>query len=126
MDKRLNQFEPRSGFGVTGASLDKIANVCAEIYGEKEIRIVLPYHNFNCYGKATEIAKDVDYLMPFHGGDVCGQDETTTLFYGDTKVNRGTYLPFQSDADVFFLSAVSDVGIPTILLMKAPCWRAYI
>ena len=126
MDERLDKFTPRSGFGVTGYPLDKIANVCAEIYGEREILIVLPYANFNCHGKATEIAKDVDYLMPFHDGDVCGQDKTTTLFYGDTKITRGNYVPFQSDCDVFFLDNVSDVDVPTIRLKKAPNWREYL
>lgn len=121
--ERLKQFYPRSGFGVTGDALYKIAEVCAEVFGDKEIRINLPYHNFNCHGRATDIAKETRDLTPFIGKKFCPDEATTNLYYGDSPVGPGNYLPFQSDCDVFFIESINDNEIN---LMKGPNWRMYL
>ena len=125
--ERLNQFYEKKGIGYPmGSYLDRISAVCADVFGDKVIKINLPYHDFNCHGPASEIAKDVNYLMPFKGGDVCGQDDTTTLFYGDDRIHHGNYVPFQSWADTFYIEGVQDGQEPTINLVKAPCWAHYL
>lgn len=124
---RLDVFKHKEGVAFPiGSQLDRISKVCAEVFGDKVIKIKLPYRDFNCHGPASEIAKDVLYLMPFRGGDVSGQDKTTTLFYGEIKVCRGNHIPFQADVDTFYISEVEEFPEPTITLVEAPCWRAYL
>lgn len=121
--ERLKQFYPEKGFGVTGAPLYEIAEACAEVYGDKEIRINLPYHDFNCRGKATSIAKEVRDLTPFIGKKWRADEATTNLYYGDTPVDRYDFLPFQGDCEVFFIGNIEGCEIN---LVKAPNWRMYL
>lgn len=84
-----------------GSRLIDITEAIANIVGEQRVIINLPYHNFNCKGSAKKIYEDVRYLTPFMGGNCCDINHTSTLFYSDSKCKNGTYLPFQSDCDVF-------------------------
>lgn len=121
-----DMFKPRDGFGVTGASLKHITEKVAELYGSKRVQINFPYSNFNCKGNAKRIAKEVYGLTPFTDKQI-EIDESTTLFYGDTHVKRGNYLPFQSECDVFFVESVKTIdNVVVIDLMKTPSWRMYL
>jgi len=122
----LEEFKKKRVPYPVGHQLDAITKACAKVYGEKVIRVVVPYRNFNCRGPANKIAEDVLMLMPFKGTDVLGADKTTTLFYGETKVGRGSYLPFQADCDTFYVDSVQELEVSTIQLVKAPNWREYL
>ena len=120
------QFKKGEGFGVCGFSLATIAKKVAELYGSTHVKINVPYADFNCKGTANKVAKDVCGVMPFAKNRVEVND-TTTLFYGDTKVKKSNYLPFQSDTDVYFVDNVSMNGkVVVINLVKAPSWRVYL
>ena len=121
------RFGYREGFGVCGSSLKNITKVVAELYGNKHVQINLPYHNFNCKGTAKRVAKEVYGLMPFTDKRM-DIEKTTTLFYGNTIVNKGSYyLPFQGECDVFFVDSVKTVdNVVVIDLIKAPSWRTYL
>lgn len=124
--ERLAKFYPRSGFGVTGDKVDVIAKAVAEVFGDdKEIKINVPYHNFNLRGKAGVVASDAVGVMPFSKApkDV---SEVTTMFYGDSPITRHNYLPIWSDADVYFIQSINSGTIVEINLVQAPCWREYL
>lgn len=116
---------PKEGMGVCGAQADIIAKVCAEIYGDKEIKINVPYHNFNMRGKATDVARDAIGVMPFSKEPI-EQDKVTTMFYGDKPINRSNFLPIWADVDVFFIESVNEGTIIELNLVKAPSWRTYL
>ena len=119
-------FKPREGFGVTGASLKRITEKVVELYGSKRVQINLPYSNFNCKGSAKRIAREVYGLTPFTDKQI-EIDEATTLFYGDTHVRRGNYLPFQGECDVFFVGDVKTIdNVVVIDLIEGPNWRTYL
>lgn len=124
--ERLAKFYPRSGFGVVGDKVDTITKAVAEVFGyDKEVRINVPYHNFNLRGKAGIVADDAVGVMPFSKKpkDV---SEVTTMFYGDEPIKKCNYLPIWSDVDVFFIESINDGTIVEINLVKAPCWREYL
>jgi hypothetical protein len=63
------------------------------------------YSTFNCHGNINDIIDDIKGLMPFsikrkH------ESQCTTLFYGNKKINRTNYLPFQSSYDRFKFKSI--------------------
>ena len=120
-------FAPWEGFGACGHQLDTITEVLAEVLGKTKVHINVPYSNFNCHGDAIKVAKDVKGLMPFSTARV-SFDEVTTLYYGDNHVNRGNYLPFQSEVDCYFIKDIDTSGAlwVTVDLEKGPSWRTYL
>lgn len=126
-------FKERSGFGVTGAALDKITKYLNERIPEESVRIKIPYYDFNVRGKVSKVHRDVHGVMPMtylagNRAEVVAEEDTDTLFYGDMKVGRGNYIPFLSDCDVYFVSGCnySDDGTLVIDLKEAPNWRMYL
>ena len=123
-----NEFTKKSGFGgECGFSLRSITSRIAELYGSKQVRINVPYSNFNCKGTANRIAKEICGLTPFSKTPIEIED-AKTLFYGDKQVNkRGYYLPFQGECDVFFVDSVTTQDkVLVIDLVEAPSWRMYL
>ena len=123
--ERLKQFyrPEKQRFGATGYQLYKIAEACANVYGDKEIRINLPYYDFNCHGKATNIAKETRDLTPFIGKQIWPDEATTNLYYGNSPVKHNSFLPFQGDCEVFYIESIKD---NVINLTKGPNWRMYL
>lgn len=138
METKLNltdfasAFKERSGFGVTGSRLDEITEYLNDRIPEENVRINVPYYDFNVRGKAANVHRDVYGVMPstYLYGDrskMVDENDTTTLFYGNTKVGRGNYIPFLSDCDVYFIDncEMSD-GELVVNLKKGPNWRMYL
>lgn len=123
--ERLDQFRPKQGFGVTGSQADEIAKVCAEVFGEREIRINVPYSDFNIRGKATDVARETIGVMPFSKAPI-KQSDVTTMFYGDRPISRCSFLPIWAECDVFFIKSINEGEIVEINLTKAPSWRTYL
>ena len=126
----INDFRKKGVAFETGNQLDTIAKAAAEEYGDKVIRILLP-NGFNCYGKATDIYREVYGLMPYTYlyGDrskCINQKDATTLFWGDILISEHCYLPFQADVDCFYVDDVVDGEVPTIKLVNGPSWRTFI
>lgn len=132
IEEFVNEFKEHSGFGVTGSALDRITGYLNERNPEGNVRINVPYHDFNVRGKVADVHRDVHGVMPstYLYGDrskVVDEGDTTTLFYGDCKTRKGNYLPFLSDCDVYFVDdcRMTD-GTLVINLIKGPNWRMYL
>ena len=93
----------------TGYSLPRITEALASVLRNKQVRIHVPYSNFVCCGSASTIDSDVKGVMPFSKFPKEVED-CTTLFYGETKVNRRNYLPFQGCCDVYHISDLEVCG----------------
>ena len=63
------------------------------------------YSSFNCHGNINNIIDDIKGLMPFSSNRK-SESECTTLFYGNKKIDRGNYLPFQSSYDRFKFKSI--------------------
>lgn len=130
----IDEFKERSGFGVTGDALDDITKYLNERIPDGMVRINVPYHGFNVRGRVAKVHRDVYGLMPstYFSGDhaKCLEiEDTDTLYYGDTRVTRrGTFIPFLSDCDVYFVEgcSYSDDGTLVVDLKKGPNWRMYL
>lgn len=111
-----NEYPKPTGMWANGTKLDFIAKKAKEIFEKTTIKINVPYHNFNCFGPANVIYHDVYGLMPFSRQRI-SESEATTLFYGDKKIGRGNYLPFQADSDCYYIEEGTVInGIPTFNL----------
>lgn len=129
----VGAFKERSGFGVTGASLDEITRYLNDRIPEESVRINVPYYDFNVRGKVSKVHRDVHGVMPMtylmgNRAEVVAIEDTDTLFYGDMKAGRGNHIPFLSDCDVYFVSGCnySDDGNLVIDIKKGPNWRMYL
>lgn len=125
----LYKFRERGGMGVTGDSLDDIAEyVCEKLGSAVPVKFNLPYSRFNVKGEAGIVARDTKNAMPFKG-EPQNLRFARTFYYGDNQVtepNR-TFLPFLSDVDVYFIKDYEDDGEYCIFnLIKAPSWRTYL
>ena len=101
--KKLADKYPRpKGMWANGSRLNSITKDAAEIFGDEEIEIIVPYSSFHCIGSAKTIYHDVEGLMPY-GRHSIHPNDATTLFYGDKKINPGNYLPFQSSSDCYYI-----------------------
>ncbi len=127
------KFGERHGFGATGFALDSITKWLNEKIPNKEVRINVPYYDFNVKGKVADVHRDVHGVMPMtylsgHYDEVVKESDTTTLYYGNNRIERrGTFIPFLSECDVYFVTDYTDGndGV-TINLKKAPSWREYL
>ena len=127
---KIDDFRKKGVAFETGTYLDTIAKAAAEEYGDKVIRILLP-DGFNCYGKATDIYREVYGIMPstYLYGDrskCIKQKDVTTMFYGRIPIGEHTFLPFLAEVDCFYVDEVIDGEVPTIKLVKGPSWRTFI
>lgn len=128
----VGRFKERSGFGVTGAALDEVTGYLNERIPEGNVRINVPYYDFNVRGKVADVHRDVHGVMPmtYLCGDrskVVELEHTTTLFYGNTKAGRGNHIPFLSDCDVYFVDNCDmNDGTLVVNLKKGPNWRMYL
>lgn len=127
------EFGERKGFGVTGFALDTITKFLNDRIPNNEVRINVPYYEFNVRGKVSEVHREVHGVMPMtylskHYDEVVKEGETTTFFYGNRLANEiGTYLPFLSECDVYFISeSKEENGVLVISLKKGPSWRMYL
>lgn len=92
----------------TGYRLSYITEEIAKAIGDYNVQIHVPYATFVCRGKATDVDSDVKGLMPFSKTRK-SEESCTTLFYGDKKITRGNYIPFQGGCDVYHITSVSVV-----------------
>lgn len=129
----VNAFKERDGFGVTGAALDSITGYLNERISAENVRINIPYHNFNVRGKVADVHRDVHGVMPTtylcgNRSEVVDENDTTTLFYGNVRAGRGNHIPFLSDCDVYFIEACyySPDGTLVVDLKEGPNWRMYL
>ena len=130
----IEKFGVRSGFGVTGDALDDITEYLNERIPNGFVRINVPYNGFNVRGRVAKVHRDVHGVMPstyLYGNraECVKEDDTDTLFYGDTMVTKkGSFLPFLSNCDVYFVDSCSysDDGTLVVDLKKAPNWRMYL
>jgi predicted RNA-binding Zn-ribbon protein involved in translation (DUF1610 family) len=128
------KFGERHGFGATGFPLDSITAWLNERIPNKEVRINLPYYDFNVRGKVKDVHRDVHGVMPMtylsgHKDECVEVEDTTTLYYGNERVSRGNYLPFLSECDVYYVTGyteTSDGEMVLINVKKGPCWREYL
>lgn len=126
------KFGERSGFGATGFALDSITKWLNEKIPWKNVRINIPYYDFNVRGKVSDVHHDVHGVMPMtylggHYDECVKQEDTTTLYYGDEKAGRGNYLPFLSECDVYFVTDYTDDGECVVInVKKGPSWRTYL
>ena len=125
----LYRFKERKGMGVTGASLDEIAEFTREKLGDDVLlRFNLPYHGFNARGKAKDVAEDTKNAMPYIG-DYDKLEYATTFYYRDNFVAEPnkSFLPFLGDSDRYFINDYEDDGEYCIFnLIKGPSWRTYL
>lgn len=125
-------FGEREGFGVTGHALDSITKWLNEKIPNKQVRINIPYHDFNVRGKVSDVHRDVHGVMPTtylngHYDECVEQEDTTTLYYGDRRAGRGNHIPFLSECDVYFVTNYTEDGDNvTINVKKGPSWRTYL
>lgn len=125
-------FKERKGFGVTGAKLDEITEYLNQRIPEGNVRINVPYHDFNVRGKVSDVHRDVHGVMPWtyltgHYDEVVQAEATTTLFYGNARAERGNHLPFLSDCDVYFIEECHYSGDELVVnLIEGPNWRMYL
>jgi hypothetical protein len=126
------EFAPRSGFGATGFRLDSITAFLNERMPNDKVRINVPYNNFNVRGKVADVHHDVHGVMPYtylcvYYDEVVEEEDTTTLYYGDTRCGRGNYIPFLSDCDVYYVANCKEEGDElTIDVTKGQSWREYL
>lgn len=90
----------------TGYPLPRITEAIAEAIGDAYVQIHVPYATFVCRGKATDVDSDVKGLMPFSKTRK-SEESCTTLFYGDKKITRGNYIPFQGGCDVYHITSIN-------------------
>ena len=122
-----DEFKEKRTAYATGNSLKVITKFIAEKLKGQEIVIYVPFNNFNCKGPADKIAMDVSGLTPFTKDRRIYPNQATTLFYGDTPIKNGNYIPFQSEGDVYYVEDIKiENNIPSIYLKKAPSYRAYL
>ncbi len=125
----LLNFKERSGMGVTGASLDTIADYVREKLGNDIlVQFILPYANFNVKGQASVVANEVKNAMPFYG-NIKLTRYAKSFYYGNQQVKNPltTFLPFLSDVDRYFISDFDYDGEYYIFtLIKGPSWRTYL
>lgn len=126
----LAQFGERGGWAM-GHALDAITGWLLERVPEGRVRINVPYSDFNVRGKVADVHRDVHGVMPLtylskHYDEVVEAEDTTTLYYGDTRAGRGNYLPFLSECDVYFVKDFKDGEEMVIDLIKGPSWRAFL
>lgn len=132
LDDFLESFKERKGFGVTGVKLDDITAYLNERIPEGNVRINVPYSNFNVSGKVSDVHHDVHGVMPYtylsgHYDEVVQEEDTTTLFYGNARAGRGNYLPFLSECDVYFIKDCHYSGDELVVdLIEGPSWRMYL
>lgn len=138
MDNQFNiaefvgTFKERSGFGVTGSKLDDITKYLNDKIPELNVRINVPYYDFNVHGKVSDVHRDVYGVMPwtylYGERSKCVEvGDTKTLFYGDRMVSPGNHIPFMSDCDVYFVDkCYMTEGTLVIDLKKGPNWRMYL
>ena len=111
------------GAWMTGHQLPDITEKLAELYGDADVKIILPYHGFHCFGSARKVNEDVTGTMPFAKSQKELED-TSTLFYPGMQANRrGTYIPFWADTDCFRICNITD---NVIELEKDISWRAFL
>lgn len=135
----LKTFEPRQGFGAMGYSLDTITKWLNERVPDMNVRIYVPYfcgityHDFIVKGKVADVHREVYGVLPdthLKGKkeDYVNVEDTTTFFYGDKQANRmGTFLPFLSNYDVYFVIEGFILDGEIILnLEKAPSAYSYL
>ena len=127
------KFGERTNFGATGHALDEITEWLNGKIPFKQVRINIPYHDFNVRGKVSDVHRDVRGVMPstylYGNREECIKEEdATTLYYGDRPANqRGTYLPFLSECDVYFVTDYTEDGDNVVInLKKGPSWRTYL
>lgn len=120
-----DRYTPKEGFAAA-YQLNQITKDLAEVLEDENVCIKLPYYDFNCHGAASMVNKDVMGVMPFSKCRIDYKD-TTTLFYGDDRVSDcGTYLPFLSDSDCFFIASIDVDQEVIITLKKGASWRQLI
>lgn len=128
----LTKFGERSGFGATGFALDTITKWLNEKIPNKQVRINIPYYDFNVRGKVSDVHRDVHGVMPMtylsgHYDEVVREGDTTTLYYGDRRAGQCSFLPFLSECDVYFVTNYTEDGDNvTINVKKGPSWRTYL
>ena len=111
------------GAWTTGHQLPEITKKLAELYGDAEIKIVLPYSGFHCKGPASKVHDDVYGTMPLTRPQKELED-TITLFYPGMQANhRGTFIPFWADTDCFRIGNITD---NVIELENDISWRAFL
>jgi len=127
------KFGERTGFGATGSPLDDITAFLNERIPWKNVRINVPYHGFNVRGKVSDVHRDVRGVMPstylYGNREECiKMEDATTLYYGDRPANgRGTFLPFLSECDVYFVTDYTENEDEVVInLIKGPSWRTYL
>lgn len=102
----------------TGHSLPRITETLAEILGSNNIQVQIPYSTFVCRGKAIDVDADVKGLMPFSKTRKT-EDQCTTLFYGENRISRSNYIPFQASNNVYHISSIEVVdGCVNVRLEK--------
>lgn len=128
VDDILFKFRKNGGMGVTGDSLDTIAKYIYEKLGNVNVKINLPYSKFNVKGDAELVMRDTVNAMPFAVNHE-NLRWAETFYYGDNQVTDPchTFLPFLSDADVYFIDDYfEEDGYHVFNLIKAPSWRTYL
>jgi len=115
-----SKFGPNMKMWATGYSLPHITGALAEVLGKTGVVIKVPYSNFVCRGTANDVDSDVKGLMPFSKTRK-SEDECTTLFYGETPIDKKNYIPFQGGCDVFYVSKINITAYwVEVELVKAP------
>lgn len=113
-----DEYPKPSGMWANGSSLNKIARTAAEIFGTKEIEIIVPYSTFHCIGPAETIYHDVNGLMPYSKNPI-NTNDATTLFYGEKPIKQSNYLPFLTSSDSFYIKEYEiKNGMPAFTLEK--------
>ena len=111
-----------------GYQLDTITKELNEKIPNEVVKIIIPYADFNCSGKVSDINHDVVGIMPstYLYGDrskCIEQDDTTTLFYGVRPITNRNFVPFLAECDCFRIDKIEG---NTIYLEKDLSWRAFI
>lgn len=111
-----------------GYQLDTISKELNEKIPNEVVKIVIPYSNFNCYGKVSDINHDVIGVMPstYLYGDrskCIKQEDATTLFYGEKPITKYNFVPFLAETSCYRIDKIEG---NTIYLAKDLSWRAFI
>ena len=116
--KLADKYPLPKGMWANGSPLNSITKDAAEIFGDEEIEIIVPYSTFHCIGSAETIYHDVNGLMPYSDNPIKASD-ATTLFYDTRPIKQSNYLPFLAHSDRFYIKEyeIKD-GMPVFTLEK--------